>query len=159
MNISDALVVALVTIVTNFLVQLFFKYRDSSTHSKSIKKAIIAEIEAIINIVEQRNYKEDINKIIYQLEKNPNSRFSFSIDINKDIFPVYSHNLDKIGSLDGELAKQVVTFYSLLSSVIQDVKVGGILNNKEYGTLENFKNLRVLLTKALELGNNIKNSK
>lgn len=47
MKVSDALIVALVTVIINFFIQLFFRYKDDRSHQLSIQLAIIAEIKAL----------------------------------------------------------------------------------------------------------------
>ncbi|MBR7741283.1 hypothetical protein, partial [Acinetobacter nosocomialis] len=60
MKVSDALIVALVTVIINFFIQLFFKYKDNRSQQLSIQLAIIAEIKALKKLIEQRKYVQDI---------------------------------------------------------------------------------------------------
>lgn len=62
MKVSDALIVALVTVIINFFIQLFFKYKDNRSQQLSIQLAIIAEIKALKKLIEQRKYVQDIQK-------------------------------------------------------------------------------------------------
>ena len=159
MKISDALVVALVTVIINFFIQFFFKYKDNRLQQLSIQLAIIAEIKALKKLIEQRRYLQDIHNIVLNLEKNKGYRMTLSIDIQENVFPVYSSNLDKIGQLSSKIAPQVVTFYALLSSILQDVKVGGLLSIHEQGNYQNYKNIYDLLINALEIADEIINSR
>lgn len=158
MKVSDALIVALVTVIINFFIQLFFKYKDNRSQQLSIQLAIIAEIKALKKLIEQRKYIQDIQNIVLHLEKNRGYRTTLSLDIQENVFPVYSSNLDKIGQLSPKIAPQVVTFYALLSSILQDVKVGGLLSIPEQGNYQNYKNIYDLLTNALEIADEIINS-
>lgn len=151
----EALVVALITILINFCIQFFFKWWDKRTNGISIQNAIVAEVVALKNIISERNYKEAICSIIKFLEENPNQKMLLSIDVQLDVFPVYSSNLDKIGQLDPKLAPKIVTFYALLSSIIQDVKTGGLLNNPEHSNLESYKSINSLLDKAINMADTI----
>lgn len=72
-----------------------------------------------------------------------------SLDIQENVFPVYSSNLDKIGQLSPKIAPQIVTLYALLSSILQDVKVGGLLSICEQGNYQNYKNIYDLLANAI----------
>lgn len=155
MKVSDALIVALVTVIINFFIQLFFKYKDNRSQQLSIQLAIIAEIKALKKLIEQRKYVQDIQNIVLHLEKNRGYRTTLSLDIQENVFPVYSNNLDKIGQLSPIIAPQVVTFYALLSSILQDVKVGGLLSIHEQGNYQNYKNIYDLLTNALEIADEI----
>lgn len=159
MKVSDALIVALVTVIINFFIQLFFKYKDNRSQQLSIQLAIIAEIKALKNLIEQRKYVQDIQNIVLYLEKNRGYRTTLSLDIQENVFPVYSSNLDKIGQLSPKIAPQVVTFYALLSSILQDVKGGGLLSIREQGNYQNYKNIYDLLTNALEIADEIINSR
>ncbi|MDI1224257.1 MULTISPECIES: hypothetical protein [Acinetobacter] len=159
MKVSDALVVALTTVIINFFIQLFFKNKDNRSQQLSIQLAIIAEIKALKKLIEQRKYLQDIQNIVLHLEKNRGYRTTLSLDIQENVFPVYSSNLDKIGQLSPKIAPQVVTFYALLSSILQDVKVGGLLSIHEQGNYQNYKNIYDLLTNALEIADEIINSR
>lgn len=159
MKVSDALVVALVTVIINFFIQLFFKYKDNKSQQLSIQLAIIAEIKALKKLIEQRRYLQNIHNIVLNLEKNRGYRMTLSINVQENVFPVYSSNLDKIGQLSPKIAPQVVTFYALLSSILQDVKVGGLLSIHEQGNYQNYKNIYDLLINALEIADEIINSK
>lgn len=159
MKVSDALIVALVTVIINFFIQLFFKYKDNRSQQLSIQLAIIAEIKALKKLIEQRKYVRDIQNIVLHLEKNRGYRTTLSLDIQENVFPVYSSNLDKIGQLSPKIAPQVVTFYALLSSILQDVKVGGLLSIHEQGNYQNYKNIYDLLSNALEIADEIINSR
>jgi len=155
MKVSDALIVALVTVI----IQLFFKYKDNRSQQLSIQLAIIAEIKALKKLIEQRKYVQDIQNVVLHLEKNRGYRITLSLDIQENVFPVYSSNLDKIGQLSPKIAPQVVTFYALLSSILQDVKVGGLLSIREQGNYQNYKNIYDLLTNALEIADEIISSR
>ncbi|HAV5947367.1 TPA: hypothetical protein JI227_15520 [Acinetobacter baumannii] len=159
MKVSDALIVALVTVIINFFIQLFFKYKDNRSQQLSIQLAIIAEIKALKKLIEQRKYIQDIQNVVLHLEKNRGYRITLSLDIQENVFPVYSSNLDKIGQLSPKIAPQVVTFYALLSSILQDVKVGGLLSIREQGNYQNYKNIYDLLTNALEIADEIISSR
>ncbi|MFV5362696.1 hypothetical protein VXO68_16080 [Acinetobacter oleivorans] len=159
MKVSDALIVALVTVIINFFIQLFFKYKDNKSQQLSIQLAIIAEIKALKKLIEQRKYVQDIQNVVLHLEKNRGYRITLSLDIQENVFPVYSSNLDKIGQLSPKIAPQVVTFYALLSSILQDVKVGGLLSIREQGNYQNYKNIYDLLTNALEIADEIISSR
>lgn len=151
----EALVVALITILINFCIQFFFKWWDKRTNGISIQNAIVAEVVALKNIISERNYQEAIRSVIKFLEENPNKKMLLSVDVQLDVFPVYSSNLDKIGQLDPKLSPKIVTFYALLSSIIQDVKIGGLLNNTEHSNLESYKNINSLLDKAISIADTI----
>ncbi|WP_427838363.1 hypothetical protein [Acinetobacter baumannii] len=159
MKVSDALIVALVTVIINFFIQLFFKYKDNRSQQLSIQLAIIAEIKALKKLIEQRKYVQDIQNVVLHLEKNRGYRITLSLDIQENVFPVYSSNLDKIGQLSPKIAPQVVTFYALLSSILKDVKVGGLLSIREQGNYQNYKNIYDLLTNALEIADEIISSR
>ncbi|MCA4182705.1 hypothetical protein LDY14_19570, partial [Acinetobacter baumannii] len=150
---------ALVTVIINFFIQLFFKYKDNRSQQLSIQLAIIAEIKALKKLIEQRKYVQDIQNVVLHLEKNRGYRITLSLDIQENVFPVYSSNLDKIGQLSPKIAPQVVTFYALLSSILQDVKVGGLLSIREQGNYQNYKNIYDLLTNALEIADEIISSR
>jgi hypothetical protein len=134
MNISiiSALLVALFSAFISFLVQLYFKWNDRSYQAKSFELSIIAEVEAILNIMEKRKYRKGLEEGIFFFELgeklSTNEIYTLEVQIQENYCPIYFKNLDKISLISPKKVKDVVRFYSLLMSLAQDVKPDGLLN-------------------------------
>lgn len=67
-NIISALLVAFFSAFISFLVQLYFKRNDRNYQAKSFELSIIAEVEAILNIIEKRKYRKGLEDGIFFFE-------------------------------------------------------------------------------------------
>lgn len=152
-TLNDAIVVALFSAIVSFIIQFFFKWYDNNKNAKSFELSIIAEIEAILDIIEKRKYREALERGIVISITSQNIAF-LQIDIQQDYCPIYNNNLDKVSLLSKKRVKDVVQFYSILASLIQDVKSGGILSTNQ-ASREAFEECLVLLNEAIILGQRI----
>ncbi|MBP1470637.1 hypothetical protein [Acinetobacter nosocomialis] len=159
MNISltNAILVALFSAFIGFLVQLFFKWNDRSYQAKSFELSIIAEVEAILNIIEKRKYRKALEDGILFLKKGEklsgNEIYTLEVQIQENYCPIYFNNLDKISFISQKKVKDVVRFYSLLMSLVQDVKPGGLLNKEP--SREAFDECLSVFDEAIIIGNRI----
>ncbi|MBJ6351121.1 MULTISPECIES: hypothetical protein [unclassified Acinetobacter] len=134
MNISltNAISVALFSALISFVVQFFFKWNDRRYQAKTFELSITAEVEAILNIMEKRNYRKGLEEGIFLFglgEKlSKNEFYTLEVQIQENYCPIYFNNLDKISLIRPKKVKDVVRFYSLLMSLAQDVKPDGLLN-------------------------------
>lgn len=159
MEINTAILVALISAVISFIVQLYFKKMEYSHSAKTIEKAILAEISAIILVIEKRKFCEVFEEIIKAYNDTPSRKYELTIKIQNDIFPVYSNNIDKIGSVDSKKISQIVMFYSLLNSVIQNVIPGGVLNDPSIiDKSEHFTESYSILIQAFSMGKQLVNA-
>lgn len=155
MQLLDAIIIALFSAFISFIVQYFFKYRDYKTKNESLNKAIFAEIAALISISETRNFISYFNDAIKRLENNPELPVSLTVEIQDDYCLVYKNNIQRIGEIPVAKITDIVRFYSLVASFVQDIKPGGILNNGNNSGIAAFKESLAILEEALELGKKI----
>lgn len=158
-NIISALLVAFFSAFISFLVQFYFKRNDRSYQAETFELSIIAEVEAILNIIEKREYRKGLEEgiLFFALgEKlSVNESYKLEVQIQENYCPIYFNNLDKISFISKEKVKDVVRFYSLLMSLAQDVMPGGILSTNP--SSEAYKECLSLFDEAVEIGNRIIN--
>jgi hypothetical protein len=156
-SINSAILVALISAVISFVVQLFFKWYDRWNQARSFELSIIAEVEAILNILEKRDYRKGLEEgIIHSIVSENSSvdkNYKLEIQIQENYCPIYFNNLDKISFISKQKVKDVVKFYSLLMSLAQDVKSGGILSTDP--SSEAYNECLRLFDEAVEIGNRI----
>ncbi|MDV7623927.1 hypothetical protein R4615_17395 [Acinetobacter baumannii] len=161
MNISltNAILVALFSAFISFVVQLFFKWNDRRYQAKSFELSIIAEVEAILNIIDKRKYRKGLEEGVFQFELGErlsvNKIYTLEIQIQENYCPIYFNNLDKISFISPQKVKDVVRFYSLLMSLAQDVKPDGLLNTEP--SREAFNECLNVFDEAIIIGNRIIN--
>ena len=138
---------------------IWIAYRQTKNERSSVRSAFLAEVAALIEIVEIRGYLRDLRSCEAYLKScsrehldqlNPTD-FSFSVPISNEYNMVYRANLTRLGGLSSTEAKQLVRFYQLTDSVIADITDGGALCT---GTLEPdaFGKAADLIERATEIG-------
>ena len=114
---------------------IWIAYRQTKNERSSVRSALLAEVAALIEIVEIRGYLKDLRSYEAYLKScdrehldqlNPKD-FSFSVPISNEYNMVYRANLTRLGGLSSTEAKQLVRFYQLTDSVIADITDGGAL--------------------------------
>lgn len=104
---------------------------------KTIRRALMAEINSMIDIATARGYRESLLQGVNgQLQ-------SLEIQIPADYRPVFTANASKLGMLDERDAELIVRFHHCLDGIIQDVKPGGLLASGK-GGMEMFQNTLAL---------------
>lgn len=157
LSINNAIVVTLLSAVISFVVQLFFKWYERRYQAKSFELSIIAEVEAILNIIEKRNYRKGLEDGIFFSElidkSSASNTYTLEVQIQENYCPIYFNNLDKISFISAKKVKDVVRFYSLLISLAQDVKPGGLLNTDP--SREAYNECLDILNEAVVIGRRI----
>lgn len=96
----------------------------------SVRVAIIAEVMALRQIAMERSYHAGLVEMADALGAIPEEQrtpASLQVRIPEHYCRVYLANLGKLGYLSLEDAQLVVNFYQYIDSVVQDVTVGGLL--------------------------------
>jgi hypothetical protein len=86
---------------------------------KSVRAALRAEIQAILAIVEQRDFIASLSNFIERIEGGD----LFQRRIGRDYNIVFRSNCDKLGLLSSETAARTVRFYFQISSVVEDLSL------------------------------------
>lgn len=141
-----------ITGVIGFLAALipttWIENRRAQREARAIRSALHAEVSAIAEIIRSRQYIEE-------LKKGAAGEYQYlSVNVPADYFVVYKSNTAMLGLLDPTEAEQIVRFYHLIESVVQDVTPGGSLATGK-GDRENFRVDAEFLEKAIEMADDL----
>ncbi|MEO0511234.1 MAG: hypothetical protein AAF065_15395 [Verrucomicrobiota bacterium] len=100
--------------------------KDEST---ALSSAIVTEVKVTLELIEAREYVENIRQIVETMEENEGMTYSFQVIVPDDYCIVYKSNADKIGLLPNTIRDKVVKFYQFLDGIICDVQPGGLIAN------------------------------
>lgn len=118
---------------------------------KSIARAFAGEIGAIAHIVDRRGYIAAIETRIKRAQETGQAQ-TFRIFIRRNYFQVFESNNAKLGLLPSGLAQDVVMFYTLCKSIIEDVDLDGPTHASGADSVERLGRLLGLFNEAMTLG-------
>ena len=95
------------------------KIYEQRKERESLRAALRAEIQAILAIVERRDYIAGLSKFIEAIKGGAPDLFE--IRIGKDYDIVFRTNCGKLGLLPSDTAAKTVGFYYLVSSIVEDL--------------------------------------
>ncbi|MDV9030700.1 hypothetical protein Q7C30_001100 [Pseudomonas sp. RAC1] len=106
---------------------------STRTEKKSVRAAVLAEVEALHDLCMKRKYLEGFREDARHfrspegiIQQQRGEIYQNSIRAS-DFNLIYRANLSRLGGLSGTEAKLIVRFHQLLQGVLQDVSEGGIL--------------------------------
>ncbi|GHB24526.1 hypothetical protein [Salinicola rhizosphaerae] len=130
----------------------YTEWRRRRNESETLRAALAADIRASIGVIQNRQYLE-------ALQKGPSEgEPGLEVAIPEDAFSMFKSNAGLVGLLSPDDANDIVTFYFLLESVVQDVKPGGVLSKAlrapsvTQQTKDTFQRDALLLEQALAIG-------
>ncbi|WP_455918208.1 hypothetical protein [Pseudomonas cerasi] len=136
----------------------------------AVQSSIHAEMTSLLIIMRRKNYVKKLkdeedwlkdqnaepSELIPEYEDGRfQAKTSITIKLPTDYNRVYLANIEKLGLLTPRIAKQIVTFYSLVKLFESDVDVGGLLDID--GTVGNYTDTLKLLGTILALGRDATN--
>lgn len=148
--IGGALVGGLSTTIPNFLIE-WKKRRDESFN---VRSALIAEVNALLTIIEHRKYIDSMRSGAEHLRNEPNMMLKYCVKIPEHYSRIYQAHIERIGSIDPALAAKIIQFHQLLDSIVQDIAPGGIVA-EEGGGAETFEQLIQIADTAVAIGRDI----
>ena len=145
--IGGAFVGAIASFIPNALTAFINHRRDSHI----IEASLVAEIVALVKVVEARDYLGSLNLIITNLNSQAaGTTFGFTVDVPAHYSRIYQANCHKIGLVRKNIAVKVVRFHQLVDAVVQDVKPGGLMSQGV--TVDAYRQDSEILTQAIALG-------
>jgi hypothetical protein len=139
--------------VVSYLPNRWLEKHKRGLEVDAVRNALITEIKSIVAIVQERAYVALMDEAIAQLiEKGGKQRYS--VRVPEHYTRVYQAQVSRIGLLDPSLATQIITFYQLLDSVVQDVSPGGIVADLG-GDLTMFRKIKNIFQAAMDLAQQI----
>ena len=135
----------------------FFKRK---IERENLTGAFIAEIDALLKIVERRRYVEELESLILQAKSgiDRNASFSYQFSVRRNPFPVYDANLSKIGILKAPLPQKITQLYAQATSILEDIEDMRDGKNIPRDTMESIERLETLLSlfkDTIDLGQEI----
>jgi len=95
----QTLVGGLLTFLGGLLGSVIIQQQQRKAERNSLASAFYGEIQALLKIIERRQYIQRIQEAIEDIRSN--REISFRIKVTRKYFNVYEKNLDKIGILPG----------------------------------------------------------
>lgn len=149
--------VALITGVTAASGPVLLWYKQGEKERGGVRAALLAEVRALVEIIECRGYLSSIRQLEAQLAAAPVTIFGpatlvgMEVRIDSNFNRIYLGNIERLGVLSPEEATQIVRFYQLVSAFSVDVSPGGALTKGVSSHLA-FKECGDLLELFLEIG-------
>ncbi|WP_223544007.1 hypothetical protein [Pseudomonas sp. BF-B-28] len=134
----------------------------------SVENALLTEIANIVSIIRKRDFlnqlkntRSNVIKINNQILSNHNDNqtppalagITFEVTVSENYFKIYNANLDKIGIIDKNKSIKIVNFYSLIESIMLDVRPTGVLGS--IGHVEHYDEVIMFLEDALKLADEL----
>ncbi|CAM4392683.1 hypothetical protein [Shewanella denitrificans] len=137
--------------LVSFFPTYFLERRRERNFSKKIESCLIAEISALIEIINQRGYLCSIKKAAEELKNQPEgTTYSFVVSVPDHYSRVYQENCMHVGVIEKTMAHDIVVFHQLIDAIVQDIKPGGIVSSG--ATIEAFKEMDIIFSKAISIG-------
>lgn len=148
--LGGAVAGALASLLPSWLIER----RREVAFSRQIERCLLAEISAIVEIIDQRGYQSTLNEIIVHLRQSPKeAQYSFYVDVPPHYSRVYQENCKHIGVVREEVAQKIIAFHQLIDAIVQDLKPSGIFS--EGATLAHFEEMGVIFSKAINIARSI----
>ena len=142
---------ALVGAMASFIPAYYLERHKERRHSHRILSSLLAEISALLLIIENRKYHASIKEIITYLETQPpETKHAFVIQVPEHYSRIYQENCSNIGLIDQEISEKIVAFHQLIDSIVQDVRRDSTTSS--FGYLEVYKQIDNIFTQALAIG-------
>lgn len=146
---------ALVGGILPMFTTLLIAWRNRIRESRAVEGALVAEVSALLSIVEARKYLCVFEKIIAILREQPEgSSYPIGVKVPEHYSRVYQKHVDRLGCLNSNLAAEIISFHQMLDAVVQDVLPGGVLQT-EGATLQVYEQTGEILRQAVEAGNRV----
>lgn len=141
---------ALVGAIASFIPNLIVESNRRDKESCLVEASLIAEMTALVEIADERNYLSSLEQAIAYLETQPEgSTLVFGANIPSHYSRVYQANAHRIGIIEKSKATDIIRFHQLVDAVVQDVSDGGVLSAG--GTINAFQENHKILSRAFEI--------
>lgn len=142
----------------SFFPTWFLELRRDKNFSRQVENCLLAEVSALLEIIENRRYLISIREVIAHLSEQPaGAIYSFTVNVPQHYSRVYQTNCSNIGAVRNEIAQKIVVFHQLIDAIVQDIKPGGIASVG--ATLEAYTEMEKIFSNAIDKGRDILASK
>ncbi|MCH5532854.1 hypothetical protein L6216_01545 [Pseudomonas syringae pv. syringae] len=103
-------------------------WMKSVREHNTVGRAICAEILALLDIIEERDFLADLENTEQYFRVNPEAAaVLYHVPVADHYCRVYAGNIQNLGYLEPGQAELIVRFYQMIDSVVRDVSSGGRL--------------------------------
>ena len=149
-TISSVIIGSFIGFLSSYLLQ---KQKDKR-EEKSLSSAMIAEIDAILRVIEKRGYIEGLEQEVAALENGDIEDSEYSVIIPGHYSRLYQSNASRIGLINNKLSSRIITFHQLIDSVVQDISPNGTISKNKVSA-DDLRETIKFLKDAVKLGNEI----
>lgn len=150
--LGGAIAGAIATFFPTFLLE---RYRERKV-SKRLLNSMLAEVFALVQVIEHRGYLTSIRGIIAELERDVEGAIRiFFADIPAHYSRIYQENCGAIGSIPQRYAEEIVMFHQIIDATVQDIKIDGRLSRNP--TIDSYIEVEKMVVKALDIANSLLN--
>jgi hypothetical protein len=107
------------TFLGGLLGNVLIQQRQRKAERNSLSSAFYGEIQALVKIIERRQYIQGIQRAINDARSG--REISLRIRVTRKYFNVYEKNLDKIGILPNPLPEKIVNIYTVMTTILEDL--------------------------------------
>lgn len=140
--------------VSTYLPNLLIEQRRRRDERHRVESALLAEVRAILSIVEHRNYIEELGRVVDDLRNAPGTTCKFQVRVPDHYSRVYQAHIASLGIIDSHLGTKIIEFHQLLDAIVQDITPGGSIAD-EGGDVEAFEQLVMIAKTAVAIGRRI----
>lgn len=141
--------------VSTFFPNYFLELKKRRDERMSVSCALVAEVRALLTIVEQRQYINGLKKVAQHLINSPaGTTAQYCVKVPDHYSRVYQAHVDRLGVVDPHLAAKIIEFHQLMDSAVQDVSTEGMI--AQYGgDVAAFQQLIAIAEAAVAVGSEI----
>ncbi|ENQ8180983.1 hypothetical protein BS623_23950 [Vibrio parahaemolyticus] len=151
--VISALGGALVGGLVTFFPTKYLEEHRAKMFSQQVQNSIIAEVSALLRVIENRKYVESVEEAVLYLKNNPKGTYTLFADIPAHYSLIYQEQCKHIGTLDREVARDIINFYQLIDAIVQDIKPNGTFTT--HPSLEAYKESLAMFQLAVQIGKSL----
>ncbi len=151
--VLSALGGALVGAMATFFPTKYLEDRKHKQFAGQVQNCILAEISALVRIIENRKYVEGMEEAVAHLRNNPTDVYTLHADIPAHYSNIYREQCLNLGVLDRIVARDIINFYQLIDAVIQDIKLDGTFS--KHPSIEGYTEALKMFKLAVKIGKNL----
>lgn len=136
--------------IASFFPTWLIERRREAAFARQIESCLLAEISALVEIIDHRGYLSAIKGVANYLRESPEgTQYKFAVDVPSHYSRVYQDNCKHIGVVRGAVAHKIIVFHQLIDAVVQDMKPNGAFCDG--ATLETFEEMEAIFDEAMNI--------
>lgn len=136
--------------IASFFPTWLIERRREAAFAKQIESCLLAEISALVEIIDRRGYLSALKDVADYLRQNPEgTQYKFTVDIPSHYSRVYQDNCKHIGVVRNDISHQIIIFHQLIDAVVQDLKPKGAFSDG--AKLDHFEEMEIIFGEAMDI--------